>query len=117
MDSRLLTDDELQAIPAPTSEEVVAFINEYFDGERSLTNRVAAMTVLWQRRTAVAQRDLTASAVRKEEREWFKELLKEYDNFSQYYGGDRSHPVRRLDIPNDVMDAVYRGERPDKDGG
>ena len=44
------------------------------------------------------------------------ELLKKYDTYSQYSGRDRDHPVRRLDIPNDVIEAIYKGIWPDPDG-
>ena len=33
-------------------------------------------------------------------------LLKKYDTYSQYTGQDHYHLVRRLDIPNEIMEAI-----------
>jgi len=53
--SDILTDDELAAIPAPTAAEVLAVVDEEFGGDRSELNRIAAITIVWQRKTAAAQ--------------------------------------------------------------
>lgn len=49
---------------------------------------------------------------REDERRKMAEWLAKYDTYSQYTGRDLEHLVRRLDIPNEEMQAIREGRAP-----
>ncbi len=50
-----LTTKELESIPPPTGKEVLDFVDKNYGGYMSELNRIAAITALWQIKTAKAQ--------------------------------------------------------------